>query len=100
VGLSLGADDPALPWASFSYDVSTASKLVLIAVMVVGRTRGYPLRVDGALTLSLPDQLAKDTFLRPDTATTTAAATSQDSSSATAPQSPSATVSDLAPQPA
>ena len=56
VGLSLGSikypDSPC----SFSLDLTHGARFVVMAVMLLGRTRDLPMRIDSALTISFSDE--------------------------------------------
>ena len=64
VGLTLGVtvDDPDLAGMAFSAQVNGISKIMLMLVMVVGRTRGMPTRMDAAFTTSR--SLSKEEILK------------------------------------
>jgi len=64
VGLTLGVtvDEPDLAGMAFSAQVNGVSKIMFILVMIVGRTRGMPTRMDAAFSTSR--SLSKDEILK------------------------------------
>mmetsp|Transcript_57597 Transcript_57597/g.158580 ORF Transcript_57597/g.158580 Transcript_57597/m.158580 type:complete len:191 (+) Transcript_57597:1845-2417(+) len=64
VGLTLGVtvDEPDLAGMAFSAQVNGVSKIMFMLVMIVGRTRGMPTRMDAAFSTSR--SLSKDEILK------------------------------------
>ena len=55
VGLSLGSyQEDSVGGEAFSKDLSTLSLLLLVLVMLLGRIRGFPSKIDAVLTITRP----------------------------------------------